>query len=75
MTNFCDVIIIVCRAYPETMFNFTVDDGLEDEEVNMRNGREKGEFYIPSSLSFVIFIFLCFQTPSSFVISLLSRTE
>lgn len=53
------------------MFNFTVDDGLEDEEVNMRNGREKGE--LPSSLFFfvVTFIFPCLQTPASFVIPLL----
>ncbi len=24
--------------------NFSVDDGLEEEEENMRNGREKGEY-------------------------------
>lgn len=52
---------IVCRlAMLGYMFNFTVDDGLEDEEVNMRNGREKGElpssfFFFLSHLYFLVF--------------------
>lgn len=62
------------RIKTKIHLRFTVDDGLEDEEVNMRNGRDKGESssFSSSSSHFSTFYSCVFSRATSSVIHLIS---